>query len=66
MTFEQWLQHGVDAGYIDPVCLMHNDMDIWNDDELHRFNNLGEDPCIPRWVVKHDMARTSSMPRTEP
>ena len=54
MTYQQWLQHGIDNGYLTGVCLAHNYEGLWTDEETNRFNN-GEDPCIPRWVVNNDL-----------
>lgn len=54
MTYQQWLQHGIDNGYLTGVCLMHNDQSIWTDEEAQEFND-GEDPCILRLVVNNDL-----------
>ena len=56
MTYEQWLQHGIDNGYVQPVCLTHDFQTIWTTKERELFNDMGDDPCVARWVTKHDLA----------
>jgi hypothetical protein len=49
--FDLWLRQGVEQGWVVPVCLMHDDRSVWTADELYGFDVLGEDPCVPRYVV---------------
>lgn len=50
MTFPEWLKLGVEKGWLEGHCLMHRDMELWNDKERKQFNE-GDDPCIPRYLV---------------
>ena len=50
MTFAEWLTLGIEQNWIEGTCLMHRDMELWNDKERELFNE-GDDPCIPRYVV---------------
>ena len=51
MTHEQWLQTGIDNGWITASCLMHKDLELYTEQERHRYLIDGEDPCIPRYIV---------------
>ena len=51
MTYEEWLQHGIDNNYVDGVCLMHNDRAIFTDEEEQAMYE-DWDPCIARYVVR--------------
>jgi hypothetical protein len=51
VTFDLWLRQGVERGWLQHVCLMHDDRSVWTSNELHGFDVLGEDPCVPRYVV---------------
>ena len=50
MTFTEWLKLGIEKGWLEATCLMHRDMELWNDEEREQFNE-GYDPCISRYVV---------------
>jgi hypothetical protein len=52
---KEWIAHGLEHGYLIETCLMHRDMEVWSDEERSESNE-GYDPCIPRLVVKHDVA----------
>ena len=49
-TFDLWLRQGLERGWLNPVCLMHDDMSVWTQDEMGRWHS-GDDICIPRYVV---------------
>jgi len=51
MTHQEWLQHGIDNQWVTATCLMHRDVEVFTEEERHRFYILGEDPCIPRYVI---------------
>lgn len=52
MDYEQWLAHGQNNRWIDGFCLMHDFDEYLTQEELHSYHEDGEDPCVPRWVVK--------------
>ncbi|MGA1038618.1 MAG: hypothetical protein ACO3VQ_12515 [Ilumatobacteraceae bacterium] len=51
MPHDEWLNYGIEQGWLQATCLMHLDAELHTDEERYRFDILGEDPCIPRWVV---------------
>jgi len=50
-NFITWLQHGIDKGWLTETCLMHRDLEVYTDEERYKFNVLGEDPCVYKYVV---------------
>lgn len=51
MDLDRWLQIGIDNRWVAPVCLTHD----WVEqtaEELEGFD-MGDDPCVPRWIVNH-------------
>ena len=51
MSHDEWLNYGIGQGWLQATCLMHRDRELYTDEEQYKFDVLGEDPCIPRWVV---------------
>jgi hypothetical protein len=51
VTFKEWIQTGIHNNYIQPICLTHDFQTIWTTEERHRFDDLGDDPCVPRWII---------------
>lgn len=45
LSIEDWVQYGIDHGYVDTFCYMHDSAPM-NDQEAGEYEN-GEDPCIP-------------------
>lgn len=45
MTIEEWVQYGIDHGYAETFCYMHDSAPM-TDIEAAEYEE-GEDPCIP-------------------
>lgn len=45
LTIEQWVQYGIDNGYAETFCYMHDSAPM-TDEEAKEYDD-GIDPCIP-------------------
>lgn len=59
-----WIAHGVENGWLAPVCLMHNFYDVMTDEELRRVEIDGDDPCIARFVTTEPEDAIAPPPKT--
>lgn len=51
MTRDDWLMLGLEKGWVEFRCLMHDGiLDLLSDDDLERFE-AGDDPCMFGWVA---------------
>lgn len=67
MTVDEWLAIGRDAGFVAKgYCAMHDGLPF-TDDEAHRFEHEGIDPCIPSVRVNTDAPpATVTLPFPDP
>jgi len=50
MTRDEWIEHGVEEGWMTTVCFMHDAHPPLTDEETAAFEEY-DDPCIHRYVV---------------
>jgi hypothetical protein len=51
MTREEWFELGVDSGWLQPACLMHDFGEHLTEEEMFSWLTEGEDPCVPRYIT---------------
>jgi len=56
MTVDEWVQYGLDLGYADSYCYLH-DSSPMTDEEEEEYVVEGGDPCIPTLRVWLDQER---------
>lgn len=67
MTIDQWIQYGLDKGYAETFCYMHDSapMEEWEAKDYEE----GNDPCIPTLRVwldqEEDDLLSSPSPSTQ-
>ena len=45
LSIEDWIQYGIDNGYIETFCYMHDSAPM-TDEEAKEYDD-GNDPCVP-------------------
>lgn len=66
MTIDQWIQYGLDKGYVETFCYMHDSapMEEWEAKDYEE----GSDPCIPTlrvWLDREQSLPSSPHPNTQ-
>jgi len=66
LTMEQWVQYGIDKGFAETFCYMHDSapMEDW---EVQEYDE-GGDPCIPTlrvWLDREESLPSSPSPNTQ-
>lgn len=64
MTVDEWVQYGLDLGYADSYCYLH-DSSPMTDEEEEEYVVEGGDPCIPTlrvWLDQEQNLPSSQSP----
>ena len=64
MTVDEWVQYGLDLGYADGYCYLH-DSSPMTDEEEEEYVVEGGDPCIPTlrvWLDQEQNLPSSQSP----
>jgi len=64
MTVDEWVQYGLDKGYADSYCYLH-DSSPMTDEEEEEYVVEGGDPCIPTlrvWLDQEQNLPSSQSP----
>lgn len=46
MTIEEWIQYGIDNGYAETFCYMHDSAPMTEEECKEYYEDTG-DPCVP-------------------
>ena len=67
MDVRDWVQYGVDRGYAETYCYMHDSSPMTDQEEEDYVVN-GEDPCIPTlrvWLDQEQNPLSSQFPNIQ-
>lgn len=67
MTVDEWVQYGLDKGYADSYCYLH-DSSPMTDEEEEEYVVEGGDPCIPTlrvWLDQEQNLPSSQSPNIQ-
>jgi hypothetical protein len=67
MTVDEWVEYGVDHGYADTYCYLHESSPMTEQEE-QEYVVEGGDPCIPTlrvWLDQEQNLPSSQPPNTQ-